>query len=93
MSWDEGAKQWTVSVKRTITFGTTKTRTLHPKHVVQCTGHFGKKNYPTIKGMDNFRGDVLCHSSEFKGARQDGKGKKAIIIGACNSGHDILQDF
>jgi cation diffusion facilitator CzcD-associated flavoprotein CzcO len=92
-SWDEGNKQWTVSVKRTKTDGTTETLTLHPKHVVQCTGHSGKKNYPTIKGMDNFKGDVLCHSSDFKGARQDGKGKKAVIVGSCNSGHDISQDF
>ncbi|KIY01624.1 uncharacterized protein Z520_03176 [Fonsecaea multimorphosa CBS 102226] len=92
-SWDEGKKQWTITVKRTKEDGSTESRTLHPKHVVQCTGHSGKKNYPTVKGMDGFKGDVLCHSSEFKGARPNGKGKKAVVVGSCNSGHDIAQTF
>ncbi|KIW35339.1 uncharacterized protein PV07_02040 [Cladophialophora immunda] len=92
-SWDEGQKRWTVTVKRTKEDGSTETRTLHPKHVIQCTGHSGKKNYPTVKGMDGFKGDVLCHSSEFKGARPEGKGRKAVVVGSCNSGHDIAQDF
>lgn len=48
-----------------------------------------------MKGIDDFKGDVLCHSSEHKGARTDvkGKGKKAIVVGCCNSGHDIAQDY
>lgn len=92
-SWDEGKKVWTIKVNRTKPDGTTETRTLHPKHVIQCTGHSGKKNFPTMKGMENFKGDVLCHSSEFKGARPDGKGRKAVVVGSCNSGHDISQDF
>jgi cation diffusion facilitator CzcD-associated flavoprotein CzcO len=92
-SWDETKKQWTVTVKRTKAGGTSETRTFHPKHIIQCTGHSGKKNYPTIKGMENFKGDVLCHSSEFKGAQPNGKGRKAVVVGSCNSGHDITQDF
>ena len=92
-SWDEGKKKWTITVKRTKSDGSTETRTLHPKHIIQCTGHSGKKNFPTLKGMENFKGDILCHSSEFKGARPDGKGKKAVVVGSCNSGHDITQDF
>ncbi len=92
-SWDESKKQWKVKVKRTKADGSTEDRTFHPKHVIQCTGHSGKKNYPTIKGMENFKGDVLSHSSEFKGAQQNGKGRKAVVVGSCNSGHDISQDF
>ncbi|ETI28396.1 hypothetical protein G647_00845 [Cladophialophora carrionii CBS 160.54] len=92
-SWDETKKQWTVTVKRTKADGSSETRTFHPKHIIQCTGHSGKKNYPTIKGMENFKGDVLCHSSEFKGAQPNGKGRKAVVVGSCNSGHDITQDF
>ncbi|EXJ89608.1 hypothetical protein A1O3_02675 [Capronia epimyces CBS 606.96] len=93
-SWDEGRKQWTVTVKRTKPDGSTETRTLHPRHVIQATGHSGKKNFPAhMKGLGNFQGDRLCHSSEFTGARLDGKGKKAVVVGSCNSGHDIAQDF
>lgn len=49
--------------------------------------------FPDIKGMDNFKGDRLCHSSEFSGAKPNSKGKKAVVVGSCNSGHDIAQDF
>ncbi|KIW49561.1 hypothetical protein PV05_11229 [Exophiala xenobiotica] len=93
-SWDDKKRVWTITVKRAKPDGTTKTRTLHPKYVIQATGHSGKKNFPFhLKGLSDFKGDVLCHSSEFKGARLDGKVKKAVVVGSCNSGHDIAQDF
>lgn len=93
-SWDESKKLWTVTVKRTKPDGSTETRTLHPQHVIQATGHSGKKNFPSYtKGLGNFKGDVLCHSSEFRGAQPNRKGKKAVVVGSCNSGHDISQDF
>ncbi|KAF1846462.1 FAD/NAD(P)-binding domain-containing protein [Cucurbitaria berberidis CBS 394.84] len=92
-SWDESKKQWTVVVERRKPDGTVETRTLHPKHIVQATGHSGKKNFPTIKGMEGFKGDRLCHSSEHPGANPESKGKKAVVVGCCNSGHDIAQDF
>jgi hypothetical protein len=92
-SWDEDKKQWTIKVNRTKPDGSKEDRTLHPKHVIQCTGHSGKKNFPTLQGMENFKGDVLCHSSEFKGAKPGSKGRKAVVVGSCNSGHDISQSF
>lgn len=45
--------------------------------------------------MSSFTGN-LCHSSKFQGAQSppEGSGKKhAVVIGSCNSGHDIAQDF
>lgn len=67
---------------------------MHPRFVVQATGHTGEKNFPSsISGIDEFKGDVLCHSSEFKGAKPNSHGKKAIVVGGCNSGHDIAQDY
>ena len=91
--WDESKQQWTVSVERKLPDGSIETRTLHPKHIIQATGHSGKKNWPSIKGMDTFKGSRLCHSSEFSGAQPNSKGKKAVVVGCCNSGHDIAQDF
>ncbi|KAJ5804727.1 uncharacterized protein N7518_001030 [Penicillium psychrosexuale] len=91
-SWDENEKKWTVVLERKTENGT-ETRTLHPRHVIQATGHSGKKNMPAFKGMDDFKGDRLCHSSEHPGANADSKGKKAIVIGSCNSANDIAQDF
>ncbi|KAH7398588.1 hypothetical protein BKA66DRAFT_453427 [Pyrenochaeta sp. MPI-SDFR-AT-0127] len=92
-SWDESKKQWTVTVERRKADGSVETKTLHPNHIVQATGHSGKKNFPTVKGMESFKGDRLCHSSEHPGATPKSKGKKAIVVGCCNSGHDIAQDF
>lgn len=92
-SWDESKKEWTVKLERKKEDGSTETRTFHPKHIIQATGHSGKKNFPAVKGMESFKGHLLCHSSEFPGARLDAKGKKAIVVGSCNSGHDIAQDF
>ncbi|KAI0101518.1 hypothetical protein GGR51DRAFT_331245 [Nemania sp. FL0031] len=91
--WDDEKKQWTVVLKRKHGDGSTETRTFHPKHIIQSTGHSGKKNYPDFKGMENFKGDVLCHSSEFRGAKHDTNGRKAVVIGSCNSALDIAQDY
>lgn len=68
--------------------------TLHPRHVIQATGHSGEAYFPpNIKGIDDFKGDCLVHSSQFKGPQENGKGKRAVIIGSCNSAHDIAQDY
>ncbi|KAI3330819.1 hypothetical protein F4824DRAFT_491938 [Ustulina deusta] len=92
-AWDDNKKQWSVVVKRKNSDGSSEMRTLHPKHIIQATGHSGKKNYPRFKGMENFKGDVLCHSSEFRGARKNAGGRKAVVIGSCNSALDIAQDY
>jgi thioredoxin reductase len=92
-SWDESSQQWTVIVERQRPDGSIEERKLHPKHIIQATGHSGKKNMPDIKGMDDFKGTRLCHSSEHPGADPASKGKKAVVVGCCNSGHDIAQDF
>ncbi|KAI0855104.1 hypothetical protein F4860DRAFT_520173 [Xylaria cubensis] len=91
--WDDAKKQWTVVLKRKHADGSTETRTFHPKHIIQATGHSGKKNYPEFKGAKNFKGDVLCHSSDFRGARKNTNGRKAVVIGSCNSALDIAQDY
>ncbi|PHH76841.1 hypothetical protein CDD80_1182 [Ophiocordyceps camponoti-rufipedis] len=91
--WDEPKKRWTVAISRIKDNGTKETRVLYPRHLIQATGHSGQKYEPQIKGSESFRGDRFCHSSEFPGARQGTSGKKAVIIGCCNSAHDIAQDY
>jgi hypothetical protein len=65
------------------------------QHVIQATGHSGEANFPShIKGLSSFAGTRLVHSSKFTGAMpSQGQGKRAIVVGCCNSGHDIAQDF
>ncbi|CAL8582844.1 hypothetical protein XPA_008487 [Xanthoria parietina] len=91
--WDESKRQWSLTLKRQSD-GLDDTRTLHPRHVIQATGHSGEPYFPShIKGLDSFKGDRLVHSSQFTGPEPDAKGKKAVIVGCCNSGHDIAQDY
>src|SRR6185295_13780978 len=66
-------------------------RALRPRHVVMATGVSGIPAIPQIPELRGFRGTVL-HSSEY----QDGaawRGKRALVIGTGNSGHDIAQDL
>lgn len=91
--YDNNKGHWKVVLARKLADGTAETRTFFPRHLIQATGHSGKKNQPDMKGAENFKGDRLCHSSEFPGAQEKSKGKKAIVVGSCNSAHDIAQDF
>ncbi|RHZ55394.1 hypothetical protein CDV55_105470 [Aspergillus turcosus] len=92
-SWSDDQKQWTIVLERRRDDGSVESRTVHPQHVIQATGHSGEKSLPRFKGMDSFKGDRICHSSEFKEANPASKGKKAVVVGSGNSGHDIAQDF
>ncbi|KAK9234252.1 flavin-containing monooxygenase [Lipomyces kononenkoae] len=91
--WDEQRGNWIITISQKQDDGTVHTRTFHPRHIIQATGHSGKMNLPYIQGMENFEGEHLCHSSQFPGAGTNGRGKKAIVVGSCNSAHDIAQDY
>src|SRR4051794_8671495 len=40
-SWDDTAREWTVTIRRLRPDGQTETRTFHPKHIIQGTGASG----------------------------------------------------
>lgn len=86
-AYDEAEGRWNVTLRRTD--GTT--RTVYPRHVVMATGVSGIPNMPEIPSLKNFAGTVL-HSSQYDDGER-WKGKKAIVIGTGNSGHDIAQDL
>ena len=56
-----------------------------------ATGVSGIPNLPNIPSLDNFSGTIL-HSSKYKSGH-NWVGKRAIVIGTGNSGHDIAQDL
>jgi putative flavoprotein involved in K+ transport len=58
---------------------------------VLATGVSGIPNWPDIPTLKNFSGTVL-HSSQYDDG-ENWKGKRAIVIGTGNSGHDIAQDL
>src|ERR1700730_12031995 len=85
-AWDEAQGRWNVTLSRD---GVTKE--LHPRHIVMATGVSGIPNIPDIPSLKNFGGHVV-HSSRY----DDGEnfdGKRALVIGTGNSGHDIAQDL
>ncbi|KAL7273795.1 hypothetical protein RUND412_003321 [Rhizina undulata] len=92
-SWDPKTKFWDLTIARTLPSGETISRVFKPKHLILATGHSGEPYLPNFPGMDSFKGSRICHSSGFPGAGPEAKGKKAIIVGCCNSGHDIAQDY
>jgi cation diffusion facilitator CzcD-associated flavoprotein CzcO len=86
-AYDQGTSRWSVTLRHAD--GTT--REMRPRHVVMATGVSGIPNLPDIPTLQDFNGKVL-HSSQY----QDGEawqGKRALVIGTGNSGHDIAQDL
>ncbi|MBY6412590.1 NAD(P)/FAD-dependent oxidoreductase [Rhodococcus sp. BP-252] len=87
-TYDDDAAAWTVTVRRSD--GTE--RTLRPRHLVLATGVSGTEpNMPTVADSELFAGSI-SHSSSFASSG-DLQGKNAIVVGSCNSGHDIAQEL
>jgi cation diffusion facilitator CzcD-associated flavoprotein CzcO len=86
-SYDEAQRRWSVTVRRAD--GTS--RKMQPRHVVIATGLSGAPSIPHIPTLDKFAGPVL-HSSQYDEG-DAWKGKRALVIGSGNSGHDIAQDL
>ncbi len=86
-AYDEKDGRWSVVLRRAD--GTA--REMRPRHVVIATGVSGIPNVPDIPTLTNFRGTVL-HSSQYRDG-DDWSGKRALVIGTGNSGHDIAQDL
>jgi putative flavoprotein involved in K+ transport len=86
-SYDEQEGRWTVVLRR----ADGSKRTMHPRHVVLATGVSGIPSLPDIPGLKDFAGTVM-HSSRYTDG-EEWAGKKALVIGTGNSGHDIAQDL
>jgi cation diffusion facilitator CzcD-associated flavoprotein CzcO len=85
-SYDETVGRWTVHVRTPE-----GERVVHPRDVVLATGAAGEPNVPDVPGREAFGGTVY-HSSRHASAAA-WAGRKAVVVGACNSGHDIAQDL
>ncbi|UZG59905.1 flavin-containing monooxygenase [Rhodococcus opacus] len=82
---DEGL--WTVEVRRND--GTT--RTLRPKQFIFAVGLLTEPNMPELEGLKDFQGEVR-HTSGHPGGK-GWEGKKALVVGVCNSGQDVAKDL
>jgi putative flavoprotein involved in K+ transport len=85
--YDAQGGHWEITLRR----GDGSTRIVRPRHVVFATGVSAIPIRPNAPGLETFAGTVL-HSGQY----QDGhawKGKRALVMGTGNSGHDVAQDL
>jgi cation diffusion facilitator CzcD-associated flavoprotein CzcO len=85
--YDEGAERWSIRVRR----GDGSIQELRPRHFVVAGGLFAAPKIPDIPGLETFTG-VYSHSDSF----QDGaayEGKRALVIGAGVSAHELAHDL
>lgn len=85
-SFDEREKRWTVELLRNG-----KPITLKPAQLVFATGAYGPPKLIDLPGAEGFKGEILHSSQYFDGSPY--KGKKAVVIGAASSGHDVAVDL
>lgn len=86
-------KKWEVVVLRTLPDGSVQERPFTVSHIILATGLAGGKAKmpPPFPGQDAWGGTIV-HSSRHAGGAA-WKGQKALVVGACTSGHDISVDL
>ncbi|KAJ5554067.1 hypothetical protein N7513_004026 [Penicillium frequentans] len=87
--YNDATAEWKVNVTR----GDGSSRTLRPRHVVWCTGHSGEARIPSFPNQESFQGTVYHGSQHTDASDSDVRGKKVIVVGTGNSGHDIAQNY
>jgi cation diffusion facilitator CzcD-associated flavoprotein CzcO len=87
-SYDEATGVWSARVRR----ADGSERTLRVPHLVLASGSVsGVPRVPALPGLATFAGEVI-HSSAFTSGIPY-EGKRAIVFGTGNSGHDVAQDL
>ncbi|TQC47845.1 NAD(P)/FAD-dependent oxidoreductase [Rhodococcus sp. WS4] len=86
--YDEASARWTVQLR--CADGVVRSKSA-PHLVVAVGGSSSVPNKPTLPGLDGFEGEVI-HSSEFTSGLSYA-GKRVIVVGTGNSGHDVAQDL
>ena len=85
-SYDEHEHRWDVELR--LPCGE---RTVRPRHLVLATGVTGAPRFPSLAGADGFEG-VIAHSNTYASGPSVA-GKRVLVVGSGNSGHDIAQEL
>jgi hypothetical protein len=85
-TYDEKEGRWSVMLRRDD-----GTKREMQRHVVMATGVSGIPSLPNIPTLRDFGGAVL-HSSQYDHGEK-WRGKRVLVVGSGNSGHDIAQDL
>ena len=86
-TYDAAGQCWVVRVRR----GNGVERELRPRHVVLATGVSGIPAMPELPGIGEFGGTVVHSSGYTDGSRY--AGRRVLVVGSGNSGHDVAQDL
>lgn len=81
--YDEKSQKWQVTVVREGR----PPRVMRVNHLVLATGFSGRPRIPNFKGAENFKGPIM-HAAYHKGG-EGWAGKKAVVCGTGNTGHDV----
>jgi cation diffusion facilitator CzcD-associated flavoprotein CzcO len=69
----------------------TKDKTFEAKNVLIATGYNRVPKYPTLKGQEVFKGEII-HSEKYKNGKA-WEGKNVLVVGYGNSGAEIALDL
>ncbi|KAL4813821.1 hypothetical protein BDW67DRAFT_187410 [Aspergillus spinulosporus] len=86
--YDESQQRWTVTIRRKDQY-----RIIRPSHIIWCGGQFGVEKIPSLPTLSVFRGTVYHSKYHRDAGLLSPSGKKVVVVGTGNSGHDIAQDF
>jgi len=85
--YDDDTQRWTIRVRR----ADGSIRELCPRHFFVAGGLFAGPKIPDVKGLSDYTG-LAVHSDSFQGG-DDYPGRKAVVVGAGVSGHEIAHDL
>jgi cation diffusion facilitator CzcD-associated flavoprotein CzcO len=87
--YDPKTNTWNATIVRVLSDGSKETREFNVSHIVMATGLGGgqPKMPAPYPGQAEWDGVAVHSSKHATGA--DWKGKRALVVGACTSGHDV----
>ena len=86
-AFDEAVGRWEISLRRQDG----SERNLRPRHLIFATGVSAIPIRPDAPGLDDFAGTVMLSGQYSTGHAF--AGKKALVMGTGNSGHDVAHDL
>lgn len=85
--YDDRDERWTVTLRH----GEGGERIMRPRHLVFATGVNTRPHIPDLPGLDSFAGTITHSEGYTSGSAW--KGRKALVLGTGNSGHDTAHDL
>ena len=86
-TYDEDVGRWRITLRR----ADGGERVMQPRHLVFATGVSSIPQTPKLPCLDDFGGTVMHSGAYVSGAAW--KGRRALVLGTGNSGHDVAQDL